>query len=685
MRLHAADWQYWLDDRPRILRLAWLPYPQLRPEAWEDTCAAAKVAGVHGLLLPISWAHHAPAPDVLDLDGSTDSRRDLNCLLALIADADLGLVPVTDAAQLPAWLRGANGEHPHLVDREHREAADDWHEAVVQTVAAIAPDATLLWALAEPPGPDRTAAATLTAYQSWLAARYDDPLDLAREWQREVESFQRVAAPGPDAVPTEQRDWRRFDVSVRAETLGRLAQPIREYLPEVSTALLVPDTRQALARAVQLHAITDDADTVPDLLATIAADEPSVVAQLNALALDEWRPTTVWQSPTTTHLRNEPPGPIKDRALWRQSMAALARGSRSVGWSVAAAAPASDDTPAPGGWPAVTQVTRWLDRYEELLVRSTPVYDPLVVLWDGLSALVGEPDEPLAASSSGQLLTLLGTAGWQPECLDLSTLDDETLGEFRAAIISGHGSLELEAYGRLVVYAVGGGHLLTVGQPIHADESGRRINTRFLYPRPVSSPSEHSAGNRRPWQRLRTLFRGQPPSRFGTEGSNVPLAGDPLTFAAGPGDDLWWQWHGSRRGPPVAYRAEVRRGSTTVVGVPLRPPPTEAAADGAALRRLISDLLEPLAPRRLVPEPHLALDLSLRQVETGEALLFAGNPGAAQHGAIQMRSLAALGLGGTLRAEVIAAAGESTAHVGDDGTTLSVVVDAGDALVVRLR
>ena len=279
---------------------------------------------------------------------------------------------------------------------------------------------------------------------------------------------------------------------------------------------------------------------------------------------------------------------------------------------------------------------------------------------------------------------MLGTAGWQPECLDLSTLDDETLGEFRAAIIIGHGSLELEAYGRLVVYAVGGGHLLTIGRPIYADESGRSINTRVLYPRPAGTPPERSAGHHGLRQRLRTLFRSQPP-RFGTESSNVPLAGEPLTFAAGPGDDLWWQWHGSRRGPPVAYRAEVRRGSTTVVGVPIRLPATGAGADGAALRRLISDLLEPLALRRLVPEPHLALDLSLRQVETGEALLFAGNAGATQRGAIQLRSLAALGLGGTLRAEVIAASGKSTARIGADGSTVSVVVEAGDALVVRLH
>ena len=121
-----------------------------------------------------------------------------------------------------------------------------------------------------------------------------------------------------------QRDWRLFDVSVRAETLSRLVQPIREYLPEVSTALLVPDTRQALARAIQLQAVTDDGGASLDLLATVAAGEPGVVAQLNTLALDEWRPATLWQQPTigvqapatasASRQRSEPAGLIEERA-----------------------------------------------------------------------------------------------------------------------------------------------------------------------------------------------------------------------------------------------------------------------------------------------------------------------------------------------------------------------------------
>ena len=317
-------------------------------------------------------------------------------------------------------------------------------------------------------------------------------------------------------------------------------------------------------------------------------------------------------------------------------------------------------------------------------MRSTPVYDPLVVLWDGLSELVREPDEPLAASSGGQLLALLGTAGWQPECLDLSTLDDETLGEFRAAIIIGYGSLELEAYGRLVVYAVGGGHLLTVGRPIHADESGRRINTRVLYPRSAGTPPEHSAGIRRLWERLRTLFRGEPLSRFGTESSNVPLAGEPLTFAVGPGDDLWWQWHGSRRGPPVAYRAEVRRGSTTVVGFRSgfrRQGPQRTARPCGGSSATCWSRLSPVGCSRSHSSRSTCRCAKCNRARRCSspaipALLSAAPSGCARSPPSDSAAR---------RAEVIAAAGESTAHVGDDGATLLVEVDASDALVVRLR
>ncbi|MAG36967.1 MAG: hypothetical protein CL878_12090, partial [Dehalococcoidia bacterium] len=682
MRLDIAEWQFWLDDQPRILRLAWLPYAQLKTGAWRDACERARDAGIQGLLVPISWEHHAPAADVLDLDGSTDARRDLTRLLSIVADVDLGLVPIampadfgTTAARLPAWLLGPNREPPSLWDRAYRDATGGWHEALVQTVAAIAPDAALLWALTEPPGPDRADAAAVTAYQSWLTTRYEETLDLAREWQREVGSFERVAAPQPDAVPAEQRDWLLFDASVRAEALSRLSRPVHDYLPEVSTALCIPDTRQALARAVQLQSATH-------LLAIVADDETAVVAQLNTIALDEGRAATVWQQPAITRSRSETASPVEGRGLWRQSIASLARGSRSLSWTVAASSQADSNTPALGTRPAAERVARLLDDYEELLVHSTPVHDPLVVLWDGLSELVTAPDEALSDTSSGHFLTLLGAAGWQPECLDLSALDDETLGEFRAAIVIGHGYLDLESYGRLVVYAVGGGHVLTFGTPIYADESGRRINTRILYPRPSIAPSARGTGL---WRRLVNRFRGQHTPILGTESDKVPLASAPLTFEAGPGDNLWWRWHGSRRGPAVAYRAEARQGSTTVIGTPLQTPPTGSSADRAIARRLVTDLLEPLVPRRLEPEPHLSLDLALRQVEPGGVLLFAGNAGPAQRGAIQLRSLEALGLDGPPRADVIAMAGDSSARIADEGSALSVVVDAGDALVVRLQ
>ena len=68
----------------------------------------------------------------------------------------------------------------------------------------------------------------------------------------------------------------------------------------------------------------------------------------------------------------------------------------------------------------------------------------------------------------------------------------------------------------------------------------------------------------------------------------------------------------------------------------------------------------------------------------GGSLLFITNTGAAQQGTVQLRSLDALGVSGSLSAEVIGAAGASTAQLESDGKTLQLSVDAGDALVVRL-
>ena len=686
MRLHAADWQYWLDDRPRILRLGWLTYPQLRRTPGLMRARRPAPPASTGCWCPFPGTSCAGAR-VLDLDGSTAARRDVSRLLAIIADADLGLVPVTDAGQLPAWLRGTSSEHPHLADRWHQEAADDWHEAVVQTVAAIVPDATLLWALTEPPGPDRAAArcghrVSIVARRALRRPASTSPASGSARWSRSGAWPPRERAP---CRPSSGIGGASTYRSARKRSAGwrsRSASTCRRSARHCSSPTL---GRRWLAPCSCKRLLTMSA-WPPDLLATVAAGEPSTVAQLNALALDEWRPPTVWQQPTITGSPNEPAGPSEDRALWRQSIAALARGSQSLGWSAAAAAPGSQDTPAPGGWPAVAQVARLLDRSEALLVRSTPVYDPLVLLWDGLSELTTEPDEALAASSGGQLLALLGTAGWQPECLDLSTLDDETLGEFRAAIIIGYGSLELEAYGRLVVYAVGGGHLLTVGRPIHADESGRRINTRVLYPRPTAPPAQHSAGIRSLRQRLRTLFRGQPLSRFGTESSNVPLAGEPLTFAVGPGDDLWWQWHGSRRGPPVAYRGggtprqhngRRRSAPASVGGGPQR---TARPCGGSS-----ATCWSRWSPVGWFPSHNSRSTCRYakwKRARRCSSPAIPALPSAELSGCARSPPSDSAG---TLRAEVIAAAGESTAHVGDDGATLSVIVDAGDALVVRLH
>ena len=166
----------------------------------------------------------------------------------------------------------------------------------------------LLWALAEPPGPDRAAAATVTAYQSWIAARYDDPLDLRP----------RVAARG-GVVPQRGRPWAggRAGRATGLAALRRIgprrisvgwAQPIREYLPEVSTALLVPDTRQALAPApYSCNRSLTIAGTLPDLLATGRCRRAKASSRSSA----RWRSTNgarrpCGSSPRLAHWRLQP-------------------------------------------------------------------------------------------------------------------------------------------------------------------------------------------------------------------------------------------------------------------------------------------------------------------------------------------------------------------------------------------
>ena len=690
--LGTARWRYHLNDRPAILRVAWFPYAHIAPSTWPGLAQEAQALGVHSVALPISWVHHAPHPDTLDLDGSTDPTRDLMAMLSTVANLGLGLIPVlgpanlsSAAADLPAWLGDATDQAPSPWDARYRRERDGWDEAVAQTVAALTPDYVPLWGIAEPPGPSRADSAAILAYHAWLRQRYDDPAHLSQEWQRPITAIEHVEAPAPAAVPAEQRDWRLFDASVRGEVIARRAQSVRDLFPDAPVAVLAPARRRTLARVAHVG-------EAADLLVFVTEDAPAVPAQLTTLALDESRPSTVWGlTPRPIPHIAEKARPFgmagsevrragPPNSTWRATIAALARGAESVSWPLPdQAAPTLDHEQRP----ALSWLRQVIDRWEHDLANSWPVYDPLALLWHGESELVAGGNEPLSASTHGWLIRLLNAAGWSPECLDLAAVDDEALGEFLGAIVIGRGWLDLESYGKLLVYAVGGGHLLTVGAPIRTDDSARPINTHLLYPRPILRPPVLPGQNDGGWRtRWRRLWPSRQP-KLGTQTVQVAATDPPpVLFGPGPGTELWWHRQGRQRGPVAAYRTDTRSGSSTVIGsagLPAR------AADQAALQQLLAGVLDPLVPRRLIPDPRLTLDLALRRLGSGGVFLFASNAGPAQQGVVQLRALADLGVEQPPRVEVVATARHSTARLDPDGQALWLAVDAGDAMIVRLR
>ena len=59
------------------LLLAELCYFDIPRDAWARTLLRARQLGVNGITASVRWSWHAPAPDLIDLDGRSDPQRDL--------------------------------------------------------------------------------------------------------------------------------------------------------------------------------------------------------------------------------------------------------------------------------------------------------------------------------------------------------------------------------------------------------------------------------------------------------------------------------------------------------------------------------------------------------------------------------------------------------------------------------
>lgn len=407
--------------------------------------------------------------------------------------------------------------------------------------------------------------------------------------------------------------------------------------------------------------------------------------------------------------------------------------------------PTAPGAARPSSEAALARLQHWLESAAEELTASVEVRDALAYL-DYQPYSRRTPDDvptPIgqrwrATPSSGPpdrrfrygLHALLLTCGYNPSVVDLQHAPDAELLEYPAAVFPSLGYLAVEDYGKLVVFTLRGGSLVTFPEPATRQADGTPLNTQFLWPhRGDDVPPLTAAGGAlgrlwRPWRPWGQRLLGRLPWHVlgrardealptGTElkpwegGGTVRGDGRLLTFPdagrpvvrygrRGAGDvpraateTLQAQVLLSHAGLPAAYRVQVRSGTSTVLGTWLGgayATPHYASLTPEArlgLRRFALRLFHDVVPRQLAPQERLELETVARLSPDGGCLLFVINRLGPQSGWIHFPAPSALNLGTDVRAAVLYSAAGSRAEGGTSAVRLDV--EAGDVLVVRLR
>jgi hypothetical protein len=139
----------------------------------------------------------------------------------------------------------------------------------------------------------------------------------------------------------------------------------------------------------------------------------------------------------------------------------------------------------------------------------------------------------------------------------------------------------------------------------------------------------------------------------------------------------------------AGYRVPVGRGASALLGTILGGAYVTSRyyalspRDRLALRRFAVRLLEPAAPRRIVPDEALEVETVARLSPDGGCLLFVVNRLGAQKGTVRFPVPRALNVGEPLRADLLFSAYGSSVAAVAEGLRLDLAAD--DVLIVRLR
>jgi hypothetical protein len=431
--------------------------------------------------------------------------------------------------------------------------------------------------------------------------------------------------PSPDRLPAILDACRRWGFNaIRAPASVDLDNPTVEH------------TKTAIAGAgiawVGTHSTEGGAATIPPLPrergpgGEVGPFHLSLAAARQAATATDDHPATLWRIPSDPlHL-----------------LTAIGRGIRGYSLPLAEAELANTSNPV---LEALRRLQAWLGEHEEELAASVELRDTLALV-----DYAPIPRESLPEEESEDIdgaFGALAAAGYNPTVFDLRAADDPDLTEYAAAVFPCGGRMDLQNYGKLVVYALRGGSLVTFPRPVTADPDGAPYRTDFLWPKRVEAPLDGA--------------RAQAPRQ-------VPKQHSPQS--------------------QVGYRVQVREGTSALVGADFGEPFASEvyfrlpAEQRLAIRRLVLALLDDPAPRQIIPDDAVEVEVVARLSPDGGALLFVANRLGPQVGALRFPALGALNLAPGFTATVEYSAHGSSAVAVEDVLRLDLA--AGDGLVLRL-
>jgi hypothetical protein len=540
-RLTARGGVFLIDNRPTFLRAGEMHYFRIKREVWLSSLAKLKEAGLNTISTYIPWIWHEVEEGHFDFVGKTHPQRDLVGFIEACRQTDLYLIvrpgPFIYAEYRgfghPLWL----GEHyPETVAKRadgqpdrasyyfnhsvlhptYLSKVEKWYERLIGILKPYCHDPIIMFQIDNETGAMYTNALggldfnpdTVERYRHFLEDKYSDISELNSVWGTSHPAFSTILPPKRPFGHTEAVDWQMFLEDWVAKYLHYLRQltyrlgldlPLSinepaDFLSPVNPGLKAPvatvhgfDSYVKSSGGQYTADFPFSSSRHPVLFQAYAGEEQPLAALEMGCGWFDHR------------------AKVSNELTLQSMMAAIAHGVKGINlYNVQNGAEPNgpryrfqglleDDGSVLPRYDVVSQVEHFIADYEEGLLASQEVFDPIAYLsyfpnhrfipeYYILGQRIVDPSRGLAFLGQFGLYGLLLTCGYNPRIVDLERATLKDLSQFKVVIFLSDGFLDEDSYTKLLNYVKSGGHLITTPLSTRCDLSGKRLPGSELYP-----------------------------------------------------------------------------------------------------------------------------------------------------------------------------------------------------------